>query len=137
MSSDQESALYEAREGVVTQAEKTMSSQLWIYGLAGVAIAAAVALWPAGKAGATDPLEALGMCQAALKKISKDPEKADIPYVPNMGSGQEFYFAWGGQTKMVRMRNGLGIEVAGSASCIVDGKSGRIVSLTLNGKTIL
>lgn len=82
--------------------------------------------------------EALTMCQYALKKVSRDPEKASVPYVPDQGSGSEFYFAWGQSTKMTRMQNGLGIEVAATASCIVSKSEKRITtSLTLDGKTIL
>lgn len=81
--------------------------------------------------------EALGMCQAALKSVARDPDKADIPYVENMGRGSEYYFAWGAQTKMARMRNGLGLDVAVSASCIVNGVTRRITSLSLNGRSIL
>lgn len=81
--------------------------------------------------------DALLMCQMALKKISRDPEKADIPYVDDQGKGTEYYYAWGNSTKLVRMRNGLGLEVAATASCTVDGKTQRITSLTLDGKTIL
>lgn len=81
--------------------------------------------------------DALTLCQMTLKKMSRDPEKAEVPYVQNHGSGDEYYFAWGGSTKMARMRNGLGLEVATSASCTVSHSQRRITSLTLDGKTIL
>ena len=81
--------------------------------------------------------QALTMCQMTLKKVSRDPEKAEIPYVPNYGSETEFYYAWGASTKMARMRNGLGLEVAASASCIVDKATKRITTLTLNGETLI
>lgn len=84
-----------------------------------------------------DQADALIMCQMALTRVSRDPETAKIPYVPNQGSDTEFYFVWNGSTKMARMRNGLGLEVAVSASCIVDGRSRQIKSLTLDGKTII
>lgn len=80
---------------------------------------------------------ALTMCQSTLRKVSRDPDNADVPYVPDHGSGDEFYFAWGASTKMARMRNGLGLEVPASASCIVSKSQKRITSLTLNGKTII
>lgn len=80
--------------------------------------------------------EALAICQTALKQVSRDPEKAEIPYVPNHGVGGEYYYAWGQQTKMLRMRNGLGLEVAATGSCIVDKSTKRITSLTLNGKDL-
>lgn len=82
-------------------------------------------------------LDALGMCRMALQAASRDPEKADIPYVENQGRGDEYFFAWGAQTKMTRMRNGLGLEVAAPASCTVNGKTQRITSLTINGQTII
>lgn len=82
-------------------------------------------------------IDALTMCQMALQSAAKDPGNADIPYVENLGKGDEYYYAWGAQTKMARMRNGLGLDVAASASCIVDGKSKRITSLTLNGQSII
>lgn len=82
-------------------------------------------------------IDALGMCRMALQAASRDPEKADIPYVENQGRGDEYVYAWGAQTKMARMRNGLGLEVAASASCIVNGKTQRITTLTLNGQTLI
>lgn len=88
-------------------------------------------------AGTLDFAEALTMCQMALKRAARDPDNANIPYVPDHGSGDEFYFAWGGSTKMVRMRNGLGLDVAASASCIVSKSQRRITSLTLNGQSLL
>lgn len=82
-------------------------------------------------------IDALALCQYALKRTAKDPEKADIPYVQNYGSGNEAYFAWGRDTKMARMRNGLGLEVAVSASCTVDRSTRKITSLTVEGASVL
>ncbi len=75
----------------------------------------------------------LTTCQYALKAMSKDPESAEVPYVDNFGSGNEFYFAWGASTKPVRMKNSFGAMLSGGASCIVDKTSGRITSISLNG----
>ncbi|WP_225784231.1 zinc-ribbon domain-containing protein [Xenophilus sp. Marseille-Q4582] len=86
---------------------------------------------------AFDSSDALVMCQMALKRIARDPDKAEIPYVVDHGSGDEAYFAWGNSTKMARMRNGLGLDVATTASCTVSKSQKRITSLTLDGKTIL
>ena len=84
--------------------------------------------------GSTD---ALTMCQMAFKRISNDPDKASIPYVPDQRTGLESYFAWGASTKMMRMRNGLGLDVAVSGSCIVNHRTRKITNLTLDGKTII
>lgn len=81
--------------------------------------------------------DALSMCQFALKRASRDPEKADVPYVENQGSGDNFYFIWGASTKMARMRNGFGLEVATTASCTVSATQKRITSLILDGKAII
>lgn len=81
-------------------------------------------------------MDALSMCQQAFKRAAKDPEKASIPYVPNQGDAREFYFAWGVSTKMMRMRNGLGLEVAVSGSCFVDPVLHTITGMTMNGQTI-
>lgn len=81
--------------------------------------------------------DALTMCQFALKKASRDPEKAEVPYVANQGSGDNYHFAWGASTKMARMRNGLGLEVAATASCTVSGSQKRITSLVLDGNTLI
>lgn len=93
---------------------------------------------PAAREGSGfDDMDALFMCQRALKAASRDPEKADVPYVPNKGSSAEAYFVWNGATKLARMRNGLGLEVGVSASCTVSMGPRRINSLTLDGKSIL
>ncbi|WP_374584421.1 hypothetical protein [Ideonella dechloratans] len=81
--------------------------------------------------------QAFQLCQDALTKLSRDPARAEIPWVQDMGSGSEHYYAWGAQTKHMRMRNGFGLDVAVSGSCIVDGTTRRITSLTMDGKSIL
>ena len=77
-------------------------------------------------------------CMRAFQQIAKDPDKASIPYVPNMGDGRtEHFFAWGASTKHLRMRNGLGLDVAATGSCIVNIQQRKITGLTLNGETFL
>ena len=80
---------------------------------------------------------ALTLCESAIRLISKDPEKAEIPYVDDLGDATAYYFAWGHATKMLRLRNGLGLEVAATGSCVVNKSAQRIVSLTLNGKEMI
>jgi DNA-directed RNA polymerase subunit RPC12/RpoP len=90
-----------------------------------------------GSADSFDWNDALVMCQHALKRISRDPEKANVPYVENKGTGDNYLFVWGPSTKMARMRNGLGLEVATSASCRVSHSEKRITALILDGKEVL
>lgn len=80
--------------------------------------------------------DALLMCQTTIKNFARDPDTAEVPYVPNGGKGNEYYYAWGAGTKSVRMRNGLGLEVPVSAYCIVDGNTKTITQLSIDGKTI-
>lgn len=80
--------------------------------------------------------EALMICQYSIKGSMMDASSTDVPYVDDQGSGNEYYFAWGSSTKSIRTRNGLGLEVPASASCIVDKRSKSITQLTVNGKTI-
>lgn len=82
-------------------------------------------------------IEALSQCQWTLKKLSRDPDTAEVPYVENFGSKGEYYFAWGAETKYARMRNGLGLEVPVSASCIVNAATKQITQLTFDGKNII
>lgn len=80
---------------------------------------------------------ALVMCQSALRNASRDPDRAEVPYVPNQGSGDEYSYTWGPGTSMTRVRNGLGMEVAAPAACTVSKAQRRITSLSLNGRAIL
>lgn len=80
---------------------------------------------------------ALTMCQLAFQKISRDPDKAEIPAVRDFGGGDEAYFAWGPETKVMRMRNGLGLDVSATGSCIVSKSAKKITSLTMNGQSII
>lgn len=77
--------------------------------------------------------EAQAMCQETLRRAARDPDKADIPYVPNQGAGTVHVFEWGPATKVIRMRNGLGLDVAATASCSVSVPERRITRLVFNG----
>ena len=80
---------------------------------------------------------ALLNCQRALKSASRDPATAQIPAVAPLQGGADWRFLWAPNTEMARMRNGLGLEVAVGAFCVVDEASGKIKLLTLDGKQII
>ncbi len=86
--------------------------------------------------GGMKDFQALALCQEQIKSASLDRASAEVPYVENMGTGGEFYFAWGAQTKPARLRNGAGLDATASASCIVNRATGQVTQLTLNGITI-
>lgn len=81
--------------------------------------------------GGLSDASALLLCQKAIRARAVDPDTVEVPYVRNNGKGDEFYFAWGAQTKFIRMNNRLGRQAPVSASCVVDGSSRRITSMTL------
>lgn len=81
-------------------------------------------------------VDALTMCQIAIKRAARDQETAKVPYVENQGESPYFFYIWNDRTKPARMRNGLGLEVPVSASCVVDGTSKKITSLIV-GEDVL
>lgn len=80
---------------------------------------------------------ALATCQREIKRAARDPETAVIPDVGWMRGGADWRFLWNQNSHMVRMRNGLGLEVAVVALCVVDEVTGKIKLLTLDGKTLI
>lgn len=84
-----------------------------------------------------DKMDAIMMCRDAITARARDPDKVEIPTVDDFGNSHEYYFAWGASSKRIRMRNGLGMEMPVTASCIVNRKTKRITSLTINGETLI
>ena len=79
---------------------------------------------------------AFGLCRTIIARLSRDPEKAEIPWVENTGEGGNFRFTWAFNSRTMRMRNGLGLEVPMTGSCTVDASQQRVSSLTLDGKVL-
>lgn len=79
---------------------------------------------------------ALMTCQRAIKKASNDPANAKVPDVALLKDGADYRFLWSA-SQPVRVRNGLGLEVAVSALCVVDETSGKIKLLTLDSKPLI
>jgi hypothetical protein len=85
-----------------------------------------------------DESDAHVLCDQAIKLASKDPQNPVIPYVaPRLLHEGEFQFEWGHSTKMLRLRNGFGLEVAASGSCGVSREEKRVIRLTLEELTLL
>jgi hypothetical protein len=81
--------------------------------------------------------QALRTCQKTLKQAARDPDTAVIPDVGAMRGGADRRFLWNANSRLVRMRNGMGIEVGVIALCVVDEETGRIKLLTLDGKQLI
>lgn len=79
-----------------------------------------------------DPvLVARELCQYAIKQFALDPEKAEIPYV--VVQGPEYNFVWSRQTKLLRLRNKLGMEMAVEGQCQVSKATGAIMRVVIDG----
>lgn len=122
---------------------KAYGKRDWIAGAAVLAIGLlGVLVWqlsgPASapaveKVRAFDVVDASVMCREAIRRTSRDPEKADVPMVFGHQTEGEIKFFWGPQNKLVRLQNGLGLEVGVSATCIADVQKRAITSLMVNG----
>lgn len=84
-----------------------------------------------------DAVTAMVVCREAIKKTSRDPEKAEVPSVFVHQVDEELRIYWGPQNKMVRLRNGLGSEVGVPATCIANKDKRTITSLTVNGVRLI
>jgi hypothetical protein len=102
-----------------------------------VAVAAIAMVMHSRESGKFQQIQAITMCQVALKKASLDPEAADIPMVGNMGTETEYRFVWDSTTRMTSVRNQRGEMEATSAFCLVDGPTRRVVGLTLGRRAII
>lgn len=83
------------------------------------------------------PDQAFDTCVRYLKQFSKDPEHIGIPRVGWMTGGINWRFAWGDYTKFLRMRNGLGLEVAARGVCVVDEVTGLPMLLVVDGQELI
>lgn len=101
-----------------------------------LALAATLFLAPV-TASAMSDMDALYLCQQAMKSASIDPDKAKVPYVKVTSSVDEYNMSWGRSTKHMRMRNGMGNEVPVSGSCAVSKSARKIVYMTIDGKTVI
>jgi len=54
-----------------------------------------------------------------------------------MKGGADWRYMWNGNSRQVRMRNGLGQEIAAGALCVVDQDTGGIKLLVLDGKQLV
>lgn len=82
-------------------------------------------------------LEASTICGMAIKKLSRDPEMAKVPYVQGINTGTEIQFIWDSSSEMLRLRNGLGLEVATTGLCSVDLSTEEITYLEVEGQVFI
>ena len=111
----------------------------WVwYGLMSVAMFSCVYQWNRPREPrAFGEADARILCADAIRAASKDPEKAEIPFVPAFSSGDEISMSWNAGVGMLRLRNGLGLEVPASAACVVSRAEKRVTVLSINGQTII
>lgn len=81
--------------------------------------------------------KALRTCQDSIISASRDPEKAVIPDTGKVRDGTDYRFLWNQNSHLVRLPNGLGLEVAAGVLCVVNETSGRIKLLVVDGKQLV
>lgn len=81
--------------------------------------------------------DALRFCQRAITQAARDPASAKVPDVEWMKGGADWRFNWSTATQMVRMKNGIGAEVATDALCVVDEQTAKIKLLVLDGRQLI
>jgi len=78
--------------------------------------------------------QALLNCMSAIQATSGNPRGTKVPYVKDMGSAGEHYFAWPvGSGLMLSASDGS--TKAASASCITNA-AGVVTDMTINGSDI-
>lgn len=77
---------------------------------------------------------ALSICHDLIMQVSRDPEKTVIPAVRTFETKNEFVFIWDRESKLLRMRNGLGLEVGVTGYCSLNKTNGDLVKLLVDGK---
>jgi predicted nucleic acid-binding Zn-ribbon protein len=103
--------------------------------------AAALMLWPKAKDADAQAHErerlqegqALSRCVDAMRALAKDPASADIPSVPARRLNNTYAFEWGRSTMLMRMRNGLGLEVPAEGACVIESTSLQVISANIAG----
>ncbi len=84
----------------------------------------------------TDLSSAQVVCENAIKKVARDPDRTEVPFVRGVTSDETFDFTWSRNSSLVRMTNGLGNEVGVEVACAVRKRDGKIVSLKVDGRII-
>ncbi len=73
-------------------------------------------------------------CMNAIQAASADPNRTKVPYVKDMGSANEHYFAWPAGAGLVISETGGSAKPA-SASCVTNAE-GTVTQMTINGSEI-
>jgi len=114
----------------------------WQWVLFGLLVAGGVATCvtdktqPPAEAGLSDG-DAAYLCAQAIRAASRDAERAEVPTVLPVRSAGSVVFTWANNTRLLRLRNGLGQEVAATGVCIVDRSGGRIQQLVVDGERLI
>lgn len=96
---------------------------------------AALALAGCGK-GEFEAMDALALCDNAIKSTSINPKSVEIPHRSGALSDGQFVFAWDKGGEGVLMPNQYGAKFEVSAVCRVDTDSERVVHLEIDGRAL-
>ncbi|WP_287917174.1 hypothetical protein, partial [Comamonas sp.] len=78
--------------------------------------------------------DAYTLCSRLIYRASRDPEKVVIPRIPAAENAEAFTFVWSANSQLVRVRNGLGLEVGTTAHCVVSKQEKQVRMFAFDGK---
>lgn len=77
-------------------------------------------------------------CRDVIRKVARDPSSVDVPRInPYQIGNADWRFLWGPKSELIKMKNGLGLEVSSPALCVVDAYTGVVTSLFIDGKPLI
>lgn len=101
-----------------------------------VMIAALVAVLTGCGAQEFSSMDALALCDNAIKSTSINPRAVEIPHRPGVESDGTYSFAWDRGGNGILMPNQFGAQIEFDALCKVDGKNERVVYLEIGGRAL-
>ena len=81
-------------------------------------------------------MDALALCDNAIKSTSINPKAVEIPHRSGTNQGDEYAFAWSTGGDGVLMPNQFGALVETTVVCKVDGSAERVVHLEIDGRVL-
>lgn len=76
--------------------------------------------------------KAFSICHELIMQTARDPEKSKIPVVKGIENEKEYIFIWDQKSKLLRLRNGLGLEVGVTGYCSLNKKTGALTKLLVD-----
>lgn len=83
-----------------------------------------------------DRIEALVLCQQNIKRLSINPNTAEVPRANAIDNGETWRFLWNNDSGL-QLQNQFGAMIGVFGACSVDKATGKITNLRIDGETII